>query len=73
MTGDQRFFLAYSQSWRGKQREPAEIALLKSNPHAPESVRGSLPLTNQPAFYTAYDVKPGDKMYRAPADRVLMW
>jgi putative endopeptidase len=73
MTGDQRFFLAYAQSWRGKQREPAEIALLKSNPHAPESVRGSLPLTNQPAFYSAYDVKPGDKMYRAPADRVLMW
>jgi putative endopeptidase len=73
MTGDQRFFIAYAQSWRGKRREPAEIALIKSDPHAPESVRGVLPVMNQPAFYTAFDVKPGDKMYRAPQDRVLMW
>ncbi len=73
LTGDQRFFIAYAQSWRGKRREAAEIAILKSNPHAPESVRGELPVMNQPAFYAAFDVKPGDKMYRAPKDRVLMW
>ena len=73
LTGDQRFFIAYAQSWRAKRREPAEIAVLKSDPHAPESVRGRLPVMNQPAFYVAFDVKPGDKMYRVPGDRVLMW
>jgi len=73
LTGDQRFFIAYAQSWRAKRREPSEIALLKSDPHAPESVRGGLPVMNQPAFYAAFNVKPGDKMYRAPGDRVLMW
>ena len=73
LSGDQRFFIAYAQSWRGKRREPAEIALIKSDPHAPESVRGGLPVMNQPAFFAAFDVKPGDKMYRAPEDRVLMW
>jgi predicted metalloendopeptidase len=72
-TADQRFFIAYAQSWRGKRREPAEIALIKSNPHAPEAVRGTLPLMNQPQFYSAFDVKPGDKMYRPPDQRVLMW
>ncbi len=73
LTGDQRFFVAYAQSWRGKWRDPALIALIKSNPHAPESVRGSLPVMNQAAFYAAFDVKPGDRMYRPPEQRVLMW
>ncbi len=73
LTGDQRFYIAYAQSWRGKRRDPAQIALIKSNPHAPESVRGALPVMNQASFYGAFDVKPGDKMYRAPQERVLMW
>jgi predicted metalloendopeptidase len=73
LTADQRFYLAFAQAWRGKRREPALIVLIKSNPHAPDSVRGSLPLRNQPAFYGAFDVRPGDAMYLPPGERVIIW
>jgi len=72
-TGDQRFYLAFSQVWRSKIRDPMLVLLLKSDPHSPPQVRGSLPLKNQPAFYTAFDVKPGDGMYLPPEKRVLIW
>ncbi|MGH8259893.1 MAG: M13 family metallopeptidase, partial [Steroidobacteraceae bacterium] len=72
-TGAQRFYIAFSQVWRSKMREPQLILLLKSDPHSPPPVRGSLPLENQPAFYAAFDVKPGDRMYLPPQKRVIIW
>jgi predicted metalloendopeptidase len=72
-TGAQRFYIAFSQVWRSKMRDPQLILLLKADPHSPPPVRGSLPLMNQPAFYTAFDVKPGDKMYLPPQKRVIIW
>ncbi|HUN28103.1 MAG TPA: M13 family metallopeptidase [Steroidobacteraceae bacterium] len=72
-TGDQRFYLSFAQLWRGKMREPELILMLKTNHHSPPEVRGTLPLKNQPAFFAAFDVKPGDRMYLAPAGRVLIW
>jgi putative endopeptidase len=72
-TGDQRFFLAFSQSWAGKVRDKQEVVYLKSDPHSPYAARGSLPLSNQDAFYTAFGIKPGDKMYLAPDKRVHLW
>ena len=44
-----------------------------ADPHAPPEVRGTAPLVNQTGFYSAFDVKPGDKMYLAPAGRVTIW
>ena len=72
-TGDQRLFLAYAQSWRGKTRDEALRDQLVSDPHSPRQFRvdGSVP--NVDEWYTAFDVKPGDKLYLSPAERVTIW
>ena len=72
-TGDQRFFLGFAQIWRANQREAAMRQQLLSDPHSPGQYRAFVPLTNSDAFHRAFDVKPGDKMYRAPEDRVRIW
>jgi endothelin-converting enzyme/putative endopeptidase len=72
-TGDQRFFLAYAHSWQGKAREGAERAQLLSDPHAPEQYRVNGIVRNFDPWYAAFNVKPGDKLYLAPADRVHVW
>jgi len=72
-TGDQRFFIAYAQSWQGKAREGALRAQLLSNPHSPEEYRVNGIVRNMDAWYGAFGVKPGDKLYLAPEDRVHVW
>ena len=72
-TGDQRFFIAYAQSWQGKAREGALRAQLLSNPHSPEEYRVNGIVRNMDAWYAAFGVKPGDKLYLAPEDRVHVW
>jgi putative endopeptidase len=72
-TADQRFFLAFAQAWAGKVRDQQQIVYLKSDPHSPYAARGALPLSNQDAFYAAFGIKPGDKMYLAPDKRVHLW
>jgi putative endopeptidase len=72
-TGDQRFFLSYGQIWREKQRDGAMRAQVLSNPHSPAQFRADGTTRNQDAWYTAFDVKPGDKYYLAPDQRVHMW
>jgi predicted metalloendopeptidase len=73
LTGDQRFFMGYAQIWRFKERDEALRNQLLTDPHSPGMYRSFVPLTNIDAFYAAFDVKPGDKLYRAPADRVKIW
>jgi putative endopeptidase len=72
-SGDQRFFVSFAQWWAGKVRDKQQIVYLKSDPHSPYAARGSLPVKNQDAFYGAFDVKPGDKMYLSPDQRVHLW
>ncbi|GAA0331043.1 M13 family metallopeptidase [Sphingomonas oligophenolica] len=72
-TGDQRFFIAYAQSWQGKAREDALRAQLLSDPHSPEMYRVNGIVRNFDPWYAAFNVKPGDKLYLAPADRVHVW
>ena len=72
-TGDQRFFLAYAQSWQGKAREGALRAQLLSNPHSPEAYRVNGIVRNFDPWYAAFGVKPGDKLYLPPAERVHVW
>ena len=72
-SGEQRFYLGWVQVWRGKVRDDEAIQRTKTDPHAPPQVRGTAPLVNQEGFYAAFDVKPGDRMYLAPADRVTIW
>jgi putative endopeptidase len=72
-TGDQRFFLGWAQVWRGKVREAEAMQRVKTDPHSPPAVRGTAPVLNQAGFYQAFEVKPGDKMYLPPAQRVSIW
>jgi endothelin-converting enzyme/putative endopeptidase len=72
-TGDQRFFLAYAEAWRSKSREGALRQQLLSNPHSPAKNRANGIVRNVDAWYAAFDVKPGDKLYLAPEDRVHVW
>jgi putative endopeptidase len=72
-TGDQRFFLGFAQIWRANYREAALRQQLLSDPHSPDQYRAYVPLVNNDAFQRAFDVKAGDKMYRAPEDRVRIW
>jgi predicted metalloendopeptidase len=73
MTGDQRFYMGWAQVWRQKTRDARQIALLKADPHSPGQFRVNGTLKNQSGFYQAFGVKPGDKMYLAPKDRVNIW
>jgi putative endopeptidase len=72
MTGEQRFFLGYAQSWRGKLRDAAKLSQLTSDPHSPDAERTKT-VRNMDPWYDAFGVKPGDKLYLAPADRVKIW
>jgi len=73
LTGDQRFFLGFAQIWRTKYRDAALRQQILSDPHSPGMYRAYVPLVNNDVFMKAWNVQPGDKMYRAPADRVKIW
>ncbi len=72
-TGDQRFFMGWSQVWRRKYRDAEMIRRLKTDPHAPSWYRANGPVINIDAFYTAFGVEPGDALYRAPEERIYIW
>jgi predicted metalloendopeptidase len=73
LSGDQRLYLGWVQVWRGKVRDAEAIQRIKADPHSPPAVRGTAPLRNQPGFYAAFGLKPGDKMYLPPNERVIIW
>ncbi|CAH9063584.1 Neutral endopeptidase [Pseudoalteromonas sp. CIP111854] len=72
-TGEQRFFMGWSQIWRRKYRDEELRNRLVTDPHAPSHYRVIGVLPNMPEFYKAFDVKEGDKMYLAPEKRVKIW
>ena len=73
LSGDQRFYAGWAQVWRGKVRTNALIVGIKTDPHSPEAIRGTVPEMNQAPFYDAFGVKEGDKMYLRPEKRVTLW
>jgi len=73
LTGDQRFFLGFAQSWRKKSTEDAVRQLLVSDPHAPEQFRVNGVVRNVDAWYDAFGVKAPDKLQLAPETRVRIW
>ena len=72
LSGDKQFFLAFTQSWRQKIREPALRQRILTDSHAPGEYRADT-VRNLDAWYDAFDVKPGEKLYLAPAGRVHIW
>ncbi|WP_166212005.1 M13 family metallopeptidase [Cognatiluteimonas telluris] len=72
LTGDQRFFLAFAQSWRSKTRDAALRAQVVSDGHAPGRFRAQT-VRNIDAWYDAFAPKPGQALYLKPEDRVRIW
>jgi len=73
LTGDQRFFIAYAQAWQEKQREDAERQQVITNEHSPGKYRVNGVVRNVDAWYKAFNVQPGDKLYLPPEERVHVW
>jgi len=72
-TPDQRFFLSLAQIWRVKLRPQTQLLQANADYHSPAEFRVNGPVSNLPAFYKAFDVKPGDKMYRPDSVNVRIW
>ena len=72
-TPDQRFFLSWAQVWRGNILPESAAQLIKTDPHSPGEFRTIGAPVNMDAWYKAFDVKPGDKLYKKPEDRIRMW
>ena len=72
-TAEQRFFMSWATVWRTLMREEALRTRIKTDPHSPGMYRATQPLKNIDAFYEAFDIKEGDKMYLAPEKRVRIW
>jgi len=72
-TPGQRFFLGWSQIWRRKYRDDEMVRRLLIDPHSPSAFRANGPVSNLDAFYEAFEVKPGDRLYKPPAERIQIW
>jgi predicted metalloendopeptidase len=72
LSGDQQFFVSFAQTWQSKMREPAMRRRVLTDGHAPAQYR-ALTLRNLDAWYGAFGVKPDQRLYLAPADRVRVW
>ena len=72
LTGDQRFFLSFGQAWRSKMRDAALRGRVNTDVHAPPQFRAET-VRNLDAWYKAFDVKPGQKLYLKPDQRVRIW
>jgi len=71
-SGDQQFFIAFGQNWSSKTRENTLRQQVMTDPHAPNEFRADM-VRNIDAWYPAFNIQPGEKLYLAPADRVLIW
>ncbi|MBC6912318.1 M13 family peptidase [Lactobacillus reuteri] len=69
----QEFFINWATIWRMKATEQYMQLLLSIDVHAPQKLRANIQAENLDDFYTAFDIKPSDEMYRAPEDRVHIW
>jgi putative endopeptidase len=72
-TPDQRFFLNWAQVWRNNILPESAAQRIVTDSHSPGMYRANGPLTNMDAFYNAFNIKPGDKMYKAPELRTRIW
>ncbi|MRX40853.1 M13 family peptidase [Flavobacterium sp. LC2016-23] len=72
-TPEQRFFISWATVWRTKSRDEAIKSQVKTDPHSPGMYRAYVPIQNVDAFYDAFGIKKGDKMYIEPEKRVKIW
>jgi putative endopeptidase len=72
-TPEQRFFISWATIWRTKSTEEAIKNQVNTDPHSPGYYRAFGPIINVDGFFEAFDIQPGDKMYKAPKDRIKIW
>lgn len=72
-TPTQRFFLSWAQVWRNNTLPETEAQLIKTDPHSPGMYRTNAIVANMDQWYDAFNIKPGDKMYRSKDERVHVW
>jgi putative endopeptidase len=72
-TPDQRFFLAWAQIWRSNTLPDRAAQLIQTDSHSPDSYRAIGAPVNMDAWYKAFDIKPGDKLYKKPEERIKIW
>ena len=70
---DQLFFVGWSRVWQRKYRDKEMIKRLLTDPHSPSQYRTNGPVTNIDAFYKAFDVKPGDQLFKPENERIKIW
>lgn len=73
LTGEQRFFMGWAQIWRVKERDEYLRSTLQTSPYLPSALRANAAASNVDGFVDAFRVKPGNRLYRAPVDRVRIW
>jgi endothelin-converting enzyme/putative endopeptidase len=73
LSGDQRFFIYYAQAWREKSRPDFLRQMILTDPHSPGIFRANGAVRNVDAWYRAFGVKPGDRLYLPPSKRVRIW
>lgn len=73
LTQDQRFFMSWATVWRTKSTDKFMSNQVKTDPHSPGYYRAFGPIINLDSFQKAFDLKPGDKLYKAPEDRIRIW
>jgi putative endopeptidase len=73
LTGEQRFIYGFAQVWRSKTRDERALQLLTIDPHSPGQFRADGATINADAYHDAFGTQPGDKMWKAPADRIRLW
>ena len=73
LTQDQRFFIAHAHRWAEKARDEFLVTLVQTDSHAPALVRAVQRSRNMEEFFTAFAIKPGDPMYLAPEERIVIW
>ena len=72
-TPEERFFIAYANSWAEEFREEALRNLILTNEHAPPAVRAVQPARNMDEFFDAFEIEPGEPMYLPPEERIIIW
>lgn len=73
LSGDERFFIGFTQIWRAKLKEKAMRNRVATDPHSPAKFRAIGALSNMPEFYELYQLKEGDAMYLPESQRVKIW
>jgi len=73
LTGQQRFFMGWSQAWREKMREPRRLQLLTVDPHSPAEFRANGAAVNNDGFHEAFKTQQGDKMFKPAEERIRIW